>query len=299
MTIIELKEQILDKSLSDQVLILQYSDTDFICNQYIKEIASFKGLETRSIASLKEVNQNSFSALNSVLSILRVDDLKENADFDNITNVIIVCKSIDKTLKAKIEDFIITIPKLIDWQIMDYMKVLAPGLDEPILTWIYKMTNGDIYRIANELTKIGMFDSEYQATMFNLLNSDNAYNDLTTETIFNYLTAIIKKDKGSVYRILKEGEAVDLEGTGLATLLIRQLKNLIMIQIDPTTTAESLGMKVNQFKAIKYNCGIYSNDQLIDLFEFITSLDYRLKSGNLEFTNRQLVDYITCKFLSI
>ena len=55
----------------------------------------------------------------------------------------------------------------------------------------------------------------------------------------------------------------------------------------------------------RYNCNNFSNNQLIDMFDFITGLDYELKSGNLMFksdnreNNAAMVDYITVNLLHL
>ena len=51
-------------------------------------------------------------------------------------------------------------------------------------------------------------------------------------------------------------------------------------------------MEERQFKAIQYNCNKYSDNKLIDIYEFLNGIDYRLKSGLLELTNKELVCYI-------
>jgi hypothetical protein len=64
-------------------------------------------------------------------------------------------------------------------------------------------------------------------------------------------------------------------------------------------------MTPKQFAAIKYNCGKYTDKQLIDIFTFITDLDRRLKAGELQFingtreNNAKFVEYITLNILNI
>ena len=76
------------------------------------------------------------------------------------------------------------------------------------------------------------------------------------------------------------------------------LYNLIRVQMDPKATAASLKMSYKQFMAIKYNCNKYSCKEVVDLYRFITGIDYRLKSGQLDMDDGTFVDYIVCRFLS-
>ena len=299
MNIIELKNQINNNTLDDSFLILKYTDTDFNINEYINKIAENKSLETRLVNSLKDISQDSFGDLDNYLNILRLDKFDENAEFDKLDNTIVVCKTIDKVLAKKAEPYVIEFPKLEKWQVIAYMQMICPGLDENILDWLYTVTKGDVYRITNELNKIKLFNEKDRPKVFNDLNTENNYNDLTVETIFNYLTALTKKDCTTVHKILLEGSAVDLEGTGLVTLLIRNLKNMIQVQMTPNATAQSLGMNPKVFNAIKYNKK-FTDVELINLFEFVTSIDYKLKSGNLPFdpNSRQLLDFVTNRVLS-
>ena len=74
---------------------------------------------------------------------------------------------------------------------------------------------------------------------------------------------------------------------------------MIQVQMTPNATAQGLGMNPKVFNAIKYNKK-FSDNELINLFEFVTSLDYKLKSGNLPFdpNSRQLLDFVTNRVLS-
>ena len=64
-------------------------------------------------------------------------------------------------------------------------------------------------------------------------------------------------------------------------------------------------MPPKQFAAVKYSVGKYTNSQLIKMFKFLTSLDLKLKSGNLQFNNNSrdnndiLVDYVTVNILRL
>ena len=156
-----------------------------------------------------------------------------------------------------------------------------------------------------EAKKIELFDKSEQENVFLDMSDNNAFSDLNTMTIFNFTNALIKKDLAKINMMLADINGVDIEGTGLITIFKNQLRNLINIQFNPYAKAADLGLTPKQYMAIKYNCNNFSNNQLIDRFDFITSLDYELKSGNIMFksdnreNNAAMVDYITVNLLHL
>lgn len=303
MKINELKDNILNNKVHDVgFLIFQYQDSDFTPLSYVSEIVKSKDAAIVLVDSLSNINNtyNDFCCEENIIYILKTEVFKDVCNYKLLKNTIVICKTISKEILATASDYIVAFPKLESWQVIDYEKQLCQGLSNDILEWLYNVTNKDIYRINNELNKISIFNVNDQPAIFNELNKANNYNDLSTETIFSYLNAICKKDRVGVYRVLLDGRAVDLEATGLVTMLIRDFKNIIKIQFDGNATAEKLNISSKVFAALKYNCiNKYSNKNLLEIFKFITDFDYNLKSGNLQFQdNRYMLDYITNKILS-
>ena len=130
--------------------------------------------------------------------------------------------------------------------------------------------------------------------MFNKLSQSGGYQDLSTYSIFNLTNAITKRDKLSVLNILSELDGIDVDAFGLLSILHKNFKQVIDIQLGKNVTPEALGMSQKQFNAIKYNCGKYTQDELIDRFKFITNIDYQIKNGLLDLNQQQLIYYIIC-----
>jgi hypothetical protein len=61
-------------------------------------------------------------------------------------------------------------------------------------------------------------------------------------------------------------------------------------------TPSSLGMSNGQFNAIKYNCGYYSGNQLVNIMKLISDMDRKIKSG--EFPTNIMRDYMILSILS-
>lgn len=296
----ELKENIKQNSLDFNTLIFVYTDNKYLINSYIDEITKLKGLEILKVEDLQELysqfelSNSFFEDIDNTLYVVEVDKLQDFEVVDN-HNVIIICKEVDKSLKETLKEYIIDFPKLDKWQIEDYTKVLLPGLSDEERKWLCTITNYDIFRLSEEIDKIRIFNKDDQEKIFLLLNKENGYEDLTELNIFNLVNAIVKRNKDEVLKILKSIKVIDVEPVGLVTLLSKQFKNLLSIQSNPKVTFDELGISQKQFNAIKYNCGKYNLNELIDIYQLLASIDYRLKSGFID--NNQIIDYVICNIL--
>lgn len=296
MTCAELKDKILTNTLTFTTLVLKYSDNLFLANQYVNEIVKNKKAAKIVVDNLGAIG-NSVSVFDNSenIYIYYVDKLSKADDISELKNTIIVCKDIEKDLAV---DFI-ELPALEDWQIKDYIKTLCKGFSEEDINWLYSVTKGDIYRINNECNKFSIFNSELQSLLLHELIDNKCYDDLNPLTIFNFTYALLKKDLETVKNMLRDIDNLDIEGTGVVTILRKNLYNLINVQMNKKATPELLGITQKQFNAIKWNVNKYTNDQLIRMFEFITTIDYKLKTGALEMTNNKLVEYMTCHLLTL
>lgn len=304
MDIKDLKNKIVNNTLDDSILILKYVDTKYLCYHYINHICQNKGLEKVYINSLSELNNkdNLFEEESKYVYVLDVEKLTEDVD-PELKNVVIVCKVLPDNLQVDYTD----ITKLITWQIEDYVKMRLPGLDDKERKWLCEICKYDIYRLDNECAKLEIFAPAGQEIAFKEINQENGYVDLNPLTIFNFTNALLKKDYNALKSILSDLENIDVEATGVVTIMIKNLKNIIDVQINPKNTAASLGLTPKQFSAVKYNVGKFRNDQLINMFEFLTEVDYRLKNGELTLDetndmltrNNKLVDYITVRLLNL
>ena len=300
----DLKNKIIHNLLDDFPLVLKYSDNKFLCYHYIDAICKNKNLEKVYIDSVTKLESQDalFETDVQYLYILDVEKLTEDV-VDDYKNLIVVCKQVPENLSVDYVDM----TKILTWQIEDFVKMRLSGLDEKEVKWLCEVAQYNIYRLDNECAKLEIFTPANQKVMFHQINKENGYVDLNPLTIFNFTNALMKKDYNALKNILSELENIDVEATGVLTIMLRQIKNLIDIQINPKNTAASLGMTPKQFAAIKYNVGKFKNDQLINMFEFLTEVDYRLKNGELSLDetndmltrNNKLVDYLTINLLNL
>lgn len=306
MTIIELKNQLKNNTADFKNLVLTYKDNDFVISEYIKKIAEIKNLKIKYVSEDYLKHQDSSSVVlfetesEKYLLVYKVDKLSSsNFKFDYLTDdLIIVCKSVDKDIIEGLKNNIVEFPELNEWRIKDYMKVHCSGLTDDAIDWLYKVSNGDIYRLSNEMFKIELYNKSEQDKIFTELNRDSNYSDMCDLNIYNLTNAITRKNYLELSNCMSEIENIDVEPVGLVTILHKALKDIISIQVNTRATPESLNMPYKKFKAIEYSCGKYSDSKLIDMLKFINDFDYKLKSGQLDISKHDMIDYIVCGIMS-
>ena len=71
------------------------------------------------------------------------------------------------------------------------------------------------------------------------------------------------------------------------------------MQTSTNPKAATLGFTDKKFYVVSGKCNKFSTKNLVDAFEFLTSIDYKLKSGWLDLTNTQLVSYVLNNVMDI
>lgn len=300
MNLKEVKNKIIDKSLSTSLLIFKCEKETFIAHQYVKEILKIRNnLEVVYVDSLDDVVVNEFSIFeDNSFYVVVVDKLEStNRDISKLENVVVICSKVDNQYtNEKYSNYIVEVPKLVDWQIQEYLQLHMQGLNPQYIKWLCEITNNDINRLYNEMCKISIFDNSQQDYMFKLINDENGYGDLTQLNIFNFTDAVFKRDKKKVLEILENRESIDLEPAGVVTLLYKNFRIITQLQMNPKVTYEQLGISQKQLNAIKYyNLNHYSNSELVNILELLTSIDYKLKSGLLPYD--MIIDYVIDRIL--
>lgn len=300
----ELKTKIENQSLDITLLVFLCEKEDFTANQYVEAICKFKKLHKIYIDTVDDMtNAEVFdiSKNDTSLYIWHTDELKvkgaENLDLTKFHNTIILCKKIPDSLLALLGSYIVIFPTLVHWQILDYTKSKLPGLDNNEVEWLVDICKDDINRLSNEIDKISIFSKGAQKLMLKEMQENNNYKDLNPLTIFNFSNAILKNDIEGMKDVLKSINDIDVEPTGLVTILLRNYKNFIDVKLTPGITAEDLGMNYKQFNAIKWGSSSYNKMQLVSIYEMLTSIDFKLKSGNLD--NNLIVDYVITHIASV
>ena len=220
----------------------------------------------------------------------------ESLNENYLSNLNIIGLSDDKIEITKI-DYVI-FDKLLDWQIEAYIQKLIPGLNNFEINWLCKNSKYDINRLDNEANKLNIFNKKEQKDIFREISDDNGYCDLNELTIFNLSNSIIKKDIVGIKNVIQDLANIDVEAVGLVTILLKNFLNILNIQTNSKATSDMLGISEKQFKYLQYNqCGKYENNDLIRIYQFLTNIDYKLKSGLLDMSNPDFITYIVSNII--
>lgn len=303
MTIQELKATIESNNIPKGLVILR-SDNDFVPNQYIESIRKQKNVLVNFVEKwiyIIEGSEDIFSIKSDDNSI----DIYNTEEFDctderlkNCGNVFVACRKITKQSNEVFKDYIIELNKLEDWQIEDYAYSLAEGVDNKQLKNLVDICNHNIYRLDNELQKINIFPEGQRQFIFNTFLDDGIFYDLNSYTIFDFSNAILQRRTNRLFELYRNIKYVDVEPLGLVTILIKNFKSVIDIQLSKGLTAEQLGMKPNQYWAIKNNnCGFYSREELMKIYRFLNDIDRKIKIG--EMPMEHLIDLIILKVVGV
>ena len=298
-----LQTNIKDNNVTTSFIIFVNNEGNtFLANQYVDAISSVKELKityiedyTSLIPDKNDIFGCEVELDTKALYVYHCNEFDSNDEaLKGITNLVVICNKV--TNEELFKDFIIKMPKLLEWQIKDYAYSMAEGVKTKKLDWLIEMCHEDIYRIHNELSKLMLFNEHERDLIFDMLVEEHTFDDLSTYVIFDLTTALLKKDLKTVCSILEDAEHFDLEPLGLQVLLTNNIKNIISIQLDRTATAERLGMKPGQFYAISKSCGYYNKEQLLKIFDIVSSADYMMKNGDL--SNDKLVEYMVLNMLA-
>jgi DNA polymerase III delta subunit len=302
MTLQKLKEDIENKTFKPTTMIL-VSEDKFIPLMYIEEISKSFDYTIRYIQSLSEIDSDTNDIFgdsgehSSDLIIYNTDVVNFSEEvLYNQDNIIVVTNKIDKGSKKFYGDLVVEIPKLEEWQIKDMVYSFMEGVDTKHLDWLIHTCGGNVHRLYQESLKVRLFRESERKSVFDEMVEDGAFDDLSSNTIFNFTNAILKKDIKSLKIIYEEIDNIDINDFGLLTILYNNFLNVINIQLGINPTPESVGMKPNQFNAVRYNCGHYNSKQLIGIFRLLTDIDRRVKSG--EFPTNIMRDYLILSILS-
>lgn len=283
MNLQELKAHIENNTLKENLLIFT-GDGDFIFKQYLHKYVTDNSLDIKYIESIDEISSsNMFAFSSNVLYLLETETfITEPASHNKVW---VKCK------KNKSKTDSIELPKLEEWQLEDYIKSKCFGLKDSEVKELLKCYKDNPFRLDLELDKICV------AGTYKYIK-DQLYTDVANYMIFDLTTALVKRDKKKVSDILIEIEHIDVEPFGLLTLMTKNFRQLIDIQLAINPTAESVGVSDKQFWVLKkYNSGYYNREELVKIYKWLLDIDKRIKNGELD--TKYLNEYIITKIINI
>lgn len=277
-------------------LVLKNSDNSFLAEQYTNEIITKKSSSVNYIDSLDSLYFDNPFLDDSVIYVFRTDELTLEREGLLNKNIIIICNKIKK-IHSCYSDFVVEMPKLKEWQIKDYIYSSAIGLTDTQLEQLHSLCSFDIYRASVEIAKLKLFTETERSKIFEMYLKDGQYSDLNQTTVFNLCNAITRKDLPAISKIYIKLSNTNFNVIGFIQLLYTNFKNIINVQLAKYPTAESCGMKPNQFYVVKHQVGFYTREQLIQIFSILTDVDKQLKTGQLG--TEHILDYVITRILNL
>lgn len=297
MDIVTLKQDIENKTIKEDLVIFKITDNAFIPEQYINEISSILNKPIQYIDDLNTLNSYSLFNINNNIRVHRCDKISV-ANIKKEKYLYIITKSINKKVQEDLQEYIVEVPVLEEWQLKDFAYSMLEGIKTEDLDWLINICKKDIYRINNEICKIKQFNKQQQQQLFNELKREGNFTDLSEYNVFNLTNAVINKDVQKINSVLTEIKSIDAEPIGVVTLLAQGLEKLLQVWLAKNPTPETTGLKANVIYAIKNTPKVYTQQQLINCFIFISSIDKKLKTGTL-CDMHNLIDYLICNILCI
>lgn len=295
MTLVELKKFITTGIVPHEFLILVDKDNKFLAHQYVKAIGDLAAGGINNISSIYEPFQSSLMLLTvpeDCINILITDTFDERAeDYSQFENTIVVCEQIDKAISKVVEDFTIKLPKLEEWQILDYAKTLCPAVEEADLIWLIQATDSCIERVINELDKVKLFEKRDQKQVFSAIRFD-PQTDLNKANFLDVSNALTYGDLPALFKLMQSNSFYDLDAIGLANNILTSLKNIIIISQNPQLSAKDCGVSDKQWGYIRRNYNNLNVGAVKQKIKFITNVDLALKASKLEMTKEAMMNYL-------
>ena len=298
-----LKEQIEAQKVTDDCIIFLNSENSFLANQYVNKIAEIKKKDISYISDLSSVVQTtSFiwgdEDIDDSLRVFHTEEI-EKLDYDicSVKNLIIITDKIKE--EDSIEHFasyIVKVPKLVAWQVKDYTYSMANGADETDLDLLYSLYGKDIYRLHTELCKLNIFSESERKYLLKDLIKEGAFNDVSTNGVFNFSNALVAKDTKSLSVMMQELDLMDVNNFGLLTILINNFRKYIMVRLNSAPTPENTGLEAKQIYAIGKASSSLSTEQIVKIFQILTDIDRQIKTGELPAD--MMIDYMIVKILT-
>ena len=304
MTIKDLFNQIQFNEVKDSLIVFKNSENQFLANQYIESIANSRGMKITYIDTLDGLVSDAFSLFDDEvdkkddeLLVYYTDDLS-NSSIVDVTNLIIVTNKISsKEVQSTLSNYIVEVPKLLDWQIQDYAHSMGEGVDKQDIELLLSLYSKNILRLDQELSKLQHFSPNERKYLFKEMIKDGSFSDTTTYTVFNFTNALVARDIETLSKLLLEMERMDTSPFGILTLLLNNFRNLILVKANLNPTTDNTGLDSKKLYAIKKTSTPFTVEQITIIFEMLCNIDYKIKSGELP--TELMVDYIMLKILTI
>lgn len=299
MTLQELKVEVQNGQLS-HVVILGSSKNDYLPLQYARALARANDLQLKVIESLADY-PSSTSVFDSTVENFYLCKLEELDSISEVveqaTNLIISVKKLKKTFISTYSSLVIDLPGFDSWQVHRYIQGICTGLDDTRAEKLAKCCGYDLFKIDAEMSKLQVFAPAAQPGHFDVMLANDLIGNCVEENIYDLTNALQSKDLEKIKIILKNISKIDIESTGLITLLSNNFKKLIKVWLAKNPTEASTGLKSNQIWAINRLPRTYGKEQLLRVLKIVDEVEYKLK--NSELPENLIIDYLIVSTLSV
>ena len=303
----QVKTSVVEKKLIKGLVVFICKNSNFVPLQYLGWYRK-NNIEVEYVEDILTLRSNSNSLFGSwddtsnkqYVFSCEVFELPEDSlayFLKTDKNIWVICSKVSDSISEQLKENIVTVPKLENWQIEDLAYSMADGAEQKDIEYILKICGKDINRLYKELEKISLFSVEERKSVVKDFIYDGIFNDLSHYSIFDLSSCIIKRDVNNLKLVYGEINNIDCDPLGLVGILIKNFRDIISVQCSNNPTPETCGLDSKKFWAVKYSCGFYSRDQLVKIYEMLTSIDLRLKTGELD--TGSIVDYIITYILSV
>lgn len=285
----ELKEKIESETLSDDVLVIVANHSNFIAHQYIHQIAKIKG---KDIIEVDGVPRDSMFEDFEHSSHIYLSKVEKVESFDNVPNHIVWTEKISKKC---VNNYVVEIPKLEDWQFTWYAKDILSGVNEKKVEELLK-TSKDFYRLDSELSKVSIFPKAIQGATFDEFIGSGAIESSQSKTVFDFCNALLAKDVDGINEVYRNMHRCDIDPVGFSTIMFNNIRNVINVLLQSYPNEENTGLKSGQIYAIKRYSRCFTRESLLKTFKIIASLDEMLKTGRI--SDSMILDYLVTAVLT-
>ena len=277
-------EQILKKNKLNKDGIIRYDLLEVPLEVLINELDTYSLLTDKKIVIGENASFLSSSKVKSInTDTNELEKYVNNPNKDNI--LILICNKLDnkkkivKLLKDKGEVLSneISIDKIIKDSLDDY------SMDNRTSNYLINYCSNDIERILNELEKLKCF--KLNDKVINISDIDEVVFKSLDDNVFDFINAVVSKNKNKAYDIYKELLYKGEEETKLVIMVADQIrliyncKVLLLDGMKKDDIASYLEVHPYKVKLAIESSYSYTKEELLKMLSELYEIDKSIKTG--------------------
>ena len=277
-------EQILKKNKLNKDGIIRYDLLEVPLEVLINELDTYNLLTDKKIVIGENASFLSSSKVKSInTDTNELEKYVNNPNKDNI--LILICNKLDnkkkivKLLKDKGEVLSneISIDKIIKDSLDDY------SMDNRTINYLINYCSNDIERILNELEKLKCF--KLNDKVINISDIDEVVFKSLDDNVFDFINAVVSKNKNKAYDIYKELLYKGEEETKLVIMVADQIrliyncKVLLLEGMKKDDIASYLEVHPYKVKLAIESSYSYTKEELLKMLSGLYEIDKSIKTG--------------------